>query len=123
MGANNEVGTLQPLEEIGTLCRERGALLHSDAVQALGKIPLNVDQMNLDLASLTAHKLYGPKGCGALYVRDKVRLTALVDGGGHEHGMRSGTLNVPGIVGFAKAVAVAQAEMPQEARRAARLLD
>ncbi len=123
MAANNEVGTLQPLEEIGTLCHERGALFHSDAVQALGKIPLNVDQMNLDLASLTAHKLYGPKGCGALYVRDKVRLTALVDGGGHEHGMRSGTLNVPGIVGFAKAVAVAQAEMPEEGLRVAALRD
>ena len=87
MGANNEVGTLQPLEEIGRLCRERGVLFHSDAVQALGKVPLSVDAMHLDLVSLTAHKLYGPKGCGALYVRCKdpqVRLSALIDGGGHE---------------------------------------
>ena len=123
MAANNEVGTLQPLEEIGKLCRERGVLFHSDAVQALGKVPLNVDQMNLDLASLTAHKLYGPKGCGALYVRGTVRLTALIDGGGHEHGMRSGTLNVPGIVGFAKAVAIARAEMPDESLRISALRD
>lgn len=117
MAANNEVGTLQPLEEIGQLCRERGVLFHSDAVQALGKVPLSVDAMHLDLVSLTAHKLYGPKGCGALYVRCKdpqVRLSALIDGGGHERGMRSGTLNVPGIVGFGKACAVAQEEMPKE---------
>ncbi len=92
-------------------------------MQALGKVPLNVDQMNLDLASLTAHKLYGPKGCGALYVRGTVRLTALIDGGGHEHGMRSGTLNVPGIVGFAKAVAIARAEMPDESLRISALRD
>jgi cysteine desulfurase len=123
MAANNEVGTLQPLEEIGKLCHERGVIFHSDAVQALGKVPLNVDQMNLDLAALTAHKLYGPKGCGALYVRSKVRLTALIDGGGHEHGMRSGTLNVPGIVGFAKAVAIAQAEMLDESARISALRD
>jgi cysteine desulfurase len=124
MGANNEVGTLQPLEEIGRLCRERGVLFHSDAVQALGKVPLSVDEMHLDLVSLTAHKLYGPKGCGALYVRCKdpqVRLSALIDGGGHERGMRSGTLNVPGIVGFGKACAVAQEEMPKESVRTARL--
>jgi cysteine desulfurase len=121
MAANNEVGTLQPLAEIGKLCRERGVLFHSDAVQALGKVPLHVDQMNLDLASLTAHKLYGPKGCGALYVRSKVRLTSLIDGGGHERGVRSGTLNVPGIVGFARAVAIAQAEMAHESGRIAAL--
>jgi cysteine desulfurase len=124
MGANNEVGTLQPLEEIGRICRERGVLFHSDAVQALGKVPLNVDAMHLDLVSLTAHKLYGPKGCGALYVRCKdpqVRLSALIDGGGHERGMRSGTLNVPGIVGFGKACAVAQEEMPEESVRTTRL--
>jgi cysteine desulfurase len=124
MGANNEVGTLQPLEEIGRLCRERGVLFHSDAVQALGKVPLSVDEMHLDLVSLTAHKLYGPKGCGALYVRCKdpqVRLSALIDGGGHERGMRSGTLNVPGIVGFGKACGVAQEEMAEESVRTARL--
>ncbi|HWX55844.1 MAG TPA: IscS subfamily cysteine desulfurase [Verrucomicrobiae bacterium] len=124
MAANNEVGTLQPLREIGELCRERGVLFHSDAVQALGKVPLDVDLMNLDLASLTAHKLYGPKGCGALYVRCKdpqVRISAIIDGGGHERGMRSGTLNVPGIVGFGEACAIAQKEMPEESRRTAAL--
>jgi cysteine desulfurase len=124
MAANNEVGTLQPLQEIGKLCRERGVLFHSDAVQALGKVPLDVDLMNLDLASLTAHKLYGPKGCGALYVRcqgPQVRISAIIDGGGHERGMRSGTLNVPGIVGFGKACAIAQEEMPEESGRTAAL--
>lgn len=121
MAANNESGVLQPMEEIGKLCRERGVLFHSDAVQALGKVPLDVKQMNLDLASLTAHKNYGPKGCGALYVRTGVRLAAMVDGGGHEHGMRSGTLNVPGIVGFGKACEVSLAEMPEESCRIAGL--
>lgn len=126
MAANNEIGVLQPLEEIGRLCRERGVLLHSDAVQALGKVPLDVEKMNLDLVSMTAHKLYGPKGCGALYVRGKnpqVKISALIDGGGHEHGMRSGTLNVPGIVGFGKACEIAQQEMPEESRRLAGLRD
>src|SRR5438552_2217207 len=126
MAANNEIGVLQPLEEIGKLCRQRGVLFHSDAVQALGKVPLDVNKMNLDLASLTAHKLYGPKGCGALYVRRKnprVQISAIIDGGGHERGMRSGTLNVPGIVGFGKACAVAQQEMPTESVRVAALRD
>jgi cysteine desulfurase len=119
MAANNETGVLQPIEEIGKLCRERGVLFHSDAVQALGKVPLNVSQANLDLASLTAHKLYGPKGCGALYVRHDVdvRLVPMIDGGGHESGMRSGTLNVPGIVGFGKACEVAQQDMAEETVR------
>jgi cysteine desulfurase len=120
MAANNEIGVLQPLEEIGKLCRERGVLFHSDAVQALGKVPLDVNKMNIDLASLTAHKLYGPKGCGALYVRRKnprVQISAIIDGGGHERGMRSGTLNVPGIVGFGKACEIARLEMPQESAR------
>jgi cysteine desulfurase len=121
MAANNETGVLQPMEEIGKLCRERGVLFHSDAVQALGKVPLGVNEMNLDLASLTAHKNYGPKGCGALYVRSGVRLAAMVDGGGHEHGMRSGTLNVPGIVGFGKACEISLAEMPEESCRIAGL--
>src|SRR5438270_1590311 len=105
MAANNETGVLQPIDEIGKLCRERGVLFHSDAVQALGKVPLDVRKVSLDLASLTAHKLYGPKGCGALYVRNNtaVRLEPMIHGGGHEHGLRSGTLNVPGIVGFGKA--------------------
>ena len=126
MAANNETGVLQPLEEIGRLCRERGVLFHSDAVQALGKVPLDVEKMNLDLVSMTAHKLYGPKGCGALYVRGKnpqVKISALIDGGGHEHGMRSGTLNVPGIVGFGMACEIAQQEMPEEGRRLAGLRD
>lgn len=126
MAANNEIGVLQPLEEIGKLCRQRGVLFHSDAVQALGKVPLDVNKMNLDLVSLTAHKLYGPKGCGALYVRRKnprVQISAIIDGGGHERGMRSGTLNVPGIVGFGKACEIAQEEMPEESRRLARLRD
>lgn len=123
MAANNETGVIQPNEEIGKLCRERGALFHSDAVQALGKVPLDVHKANLDLASLTAHKLYGPKGCGALYVRSDaaVRLEPLIHGGGHEHGMRSGTLNVPGIVGFGKACEIAQKDMPEESCRVAGL--
>src|SRR6185312_74096 len=99
-------------------CRERGVLFHSDAVQALGKVPLNARQANLDLASLTAHKLYGPKGCGALYVRSdaSVKIAPMIHGGGHENGMRSGTLNVPGIVGFGKACEIAQQDMPEESR-------
>jgi cysteine desulfurase len=123
MAANNETGVLQPIQEIGKLCRERGILFHSDAVQALGKLPLNVAAANLDLASLTAHKLYGPKGCGALYVRHDVdvRLAPMIDGGGHESGLRSGTLNVPGIVGFGKACAVAQQDMREESCRIAGL--
>lgn len=123
MAANNETGVLQPIEEIGKLCRERGVLFHSDAVQALGKVPLDVNRANLDLASLTAHKLYGPKGCGALYVRgdSSVKLAPLIDGGGHENGLRSGTLNVPGIVGFGKACEIAQNEMPEESCRLAGL--
>ena len=123
MAANNETGVLQPIEEIGRLCRERGVLFHSDAVQALGKVPLDVNRANLDLASLTAHKLYGPKGCGALYVRKSsaAQLVPLIDGGGHENGLRSGTLNVPGIVGFGKTCEIAQQEMPEESCRLAGL--
>jgi cysteine desulfurase len=123
MAANNETGVLQPIEEIGKLCRERGILFHSDAVQALGKVPLDVSKANLDLASLTAHKLYGPKGCGALYVRHcvDVRLAPMIDGGGHESGLRSGTLNVPGIVGFGKACEIAQQDMAEESCRVAGL--
>lgn len=123
MAANNETGVLQPIEEIGKLCRDRGVLFHSDAVQALGKVPLDVTRANLDLASLTAHKLYGPKGCGALYVRhgDAVRLVPLIDGGGHENGLRSGTLNVPGIVGFGQTCEIARNEMPEESCRLAGL--
>jgi len=121
MAANNETGVLQPMAEIGKLCRERGVLFHSDAVQALGRVPLDVNSMNLDLVSLTAHKNYGPKGCGALYVRSGVRVSPMIDGGGHERGMRSGTLNVPGIAGFGKACEISRAEMPEEIPRIAGL--
>jgi cysteine desulfurase len=120
MLANNEVGTIQPLAEIGKITRARGVLLHSDAVQGLGKTPFDVREMNVDLASLTAHKIYGPKGVGALYVRrskPRVRLSAQMDGGGHERGNRSGTLNVPGIVGFAKACKILIEEGKAEAER------
>jgi cysteine desulfurase len=120
MLANNEVGTIQPLAEIGRLCKERGVLLHSDAVQAIGKIPVNVDTLGADLMSLTAHKLYGPKGVGALYVRmgkPRVKLVPQMDGGGHEKGRRSGTLNVPGIVGFGKACELAGQLMADESAR------
>lgn len=119
MYANNEIGVLQPIRDIGKICKERGVLFHTDGVQAIGKVPVNVISDNIDLLSLTAHKLYGPKGVGALYVRRKsprVQLTAQMDGGGHERGMRSGTLNVPGIVGFGEACAIAQAEMPEESK-------
>src|SRR5687767_7946441 len=126
MLANNEVGTIQPIEAIGQLTRKRGILLHCDAVQGLGKTPFDVRQMNVDLASLTAHKIYGPKGVGALYVRrskPRVRLSAQMDGGGHERGNRSGTLNVPGIVGFAKACEIMEREGKEEAERLRRLRD
>ncbi len=121
---NNEIGVLQPIAEIGKLCRERGVIFHTDAVQAIGKVPVDVNKMNIDVASITAHKLYGPKGAGALYVRRKnprVQLVPLIDGGGHERGMRSGTLNVPGISGLGKACAIAQEEMPQESCKMAGL--
>lgn len=126
MAANNEIGVLQPLAEIGKICREKGVLFHTDAVQAFGKVPLDMNAMNIDLASLTAHKVYGPKGVGALYVRrrnPRVRLTAQMDGGGHERGFRSGTLNVPGIVGFGKAAQIAFDEMPEESARLIQLRD
>ena len=119
MLANNEIGTVNPVNEIGAIVKERGALFHIDAVQGVGKIPFDVGAAKADLVSLSAHKMYGPKGVGALYVRRKprVRLTAGIDGGGHERGMRSGTLNVPGIVGFGKAAEIALAEIGPESRR------
>ncbi|HVO62053.1 MAG TPA: IscS subfamily cysteine desulfurase [Terriglobales bacterium] len=118
MAANNEIGVIQPIEEIGKLCRERGVLFHSDATQAVGKMPVDVNKLSIDLMSISAHKMYGPKGVGALYVRGqnpRVKLAPLIDGGGHERGMRSGTLNVPGIVGLGRACAIASEVMPQEA--------
>lgn len=120
MAANNEVGTIQPLAEIGKHTRARGVLFHSDAVQGIGKMPFDVEAMNLDLVSITAHKMYGPKGIGALFVRrskPRVRITAQVDGGGHEFGMRSGTLNVPAIVGFGKAAEIMKNEGAAESER------
>jgi cysteine desulfurase len=123
MFANNEIGTVQPIAEIGKLCRRRGILFHCDAVQGIGRVPFNVDEMNVDLVSLSAHKMYGPKGVGALYVRRKprVRIAPIIDGGGHERGMRSGTLNVASIVGFGKAAELARQEMAEESARLLRL--
>lgn len=124
MAANNEIGVLQPIEEIGKLCRERGVIFHSDATQAVGKMPVDVNKQGIDLVSISAHKMYGPKGVGVLYVRRKnprVQLSPGIDGGGHERGMRSGTLNVPGIVGLGKACAIATDDMPKEASHLAGL--
>ncbi len=124
MAANNEIGVLQPLAEIGKLCKERGVIFHTDSTQAIGKIPIDVNKMGIDLASISAHKMYGPKGVGALYVRRKnprVQLVAQMDGGGHERGMRSGTLNVPGIVGLGKACEICMNEMPEESCKLAGL--
>jgi cysteine desulfurase len=126
MYANNEIGVIQPIAEIGKMCRERGVLFHTDGVQAIGKIPVNVNTDNIDIMSITAHKIYGPKGVGALYVRRKsprVQLIAQMDGGGHERNMRSGTLNVPAIVGLGEACAIAQREMPEEMTRLRYLRD
>jgi cysteine desulfurase len=126
MFANNEIGTINPIAELGKVCKEKGVLFHTDAVQALGKVPVDVEAMGIDLLSLTAHKIYGPKGVGALYVRRKnprVRLAPMVHGGGHERGMRSGTLNVPGIVGFGKAAELAFKLMPEERARLTKLRD
>jgi cysteine desulfurase len=121
MAANNETGVLQPIAEIGKLCRERDVIFHTDAAQAIGKISIDVAPQNIDLLSISAHKAYGPKGVGALYVRNGVEIAATIDGGGHERGMRSGTLNVPGIVGLGKVCEICREEMPQESRRIAGL--
>lgn len=124
MAANNEIGTIHPIKEIGRLAKERGVLFHCDATQGVGKIPMDVEEMGIDLLSMSAHKMYGPKGIGALYVRSKgpkVGLSPLIDGGGHERGMRSGTLNVPGIVGLGAACAVAQKELAKEMDRLTKL--
>lgn len=126
MYANNEIGVVQPMKEISAIARKHGALVFSDATQAVGKIPVNVNKDGIDLLAMTAHKMYGPKGIGALYVRRKnprVKVTAQMDGGGHERGMRSGTLNVPGIVGFGKACELCLNEMEQDAQRLSKLRD
>lgn len=126
MWANNETGIIQPMDEIGKICEEKGVLLFSDATQAVGKIPTLPKEMGIHLMTFSAHKMYGPKGVGALFVnrrQPRVKLTAQIDGGGHEEGMRSGTLNVPGIVGFGKAAAIAQMEMTNEAIRLSQLRD
>jgi cysteine desulfurase len=126
MAANNEIGVLQPLDEIGQITRRRGVLLHTDAAQAAGKIPLSVRRLAVDLVSLSAHKMHGPQGVGALYVRSRnprVHLSPIIDGGGHEHGYRSGTLNLPGIVGFGAAAELAQSAMRAEAERLRQLRD
>jgi cysteine desulfurase len=119
MLANNEIGTVQPIAELGEVTREKGVLFHVDAVQGVGKVPFDVEKMKVDLASLSGHKIYGPKGIGALWVRRKprVRIAPIIDGGGHERGMRSGTLNVPGIVGFGRAAELAQQLVPEETKR------
>lgn len=126
MWANNETGVIQPMREIAQICEKHGVLFHSDATQAVGKIPTHPRETGVHLMSFTAHKMYGPKGVGALYVSRKnprVKVTAQIDGGGHERGMRSGTLNVPGIVGFGKAAEIAKNEMQQDAERVSRLRD
>jgi len=126
MAANNEIGVLQPWAEIGKICREKGVLFHTDATQAVGKVAIDVSKQNIDLMSISAHKMYGPKGVGALYVRRKnprVQISAIIDGGGHERGMRSGTLNVPGIVGLGKACELCREGMQQESARLSGLRD
>jgi cysteine desulfurase len=126
MTANNEIGVLQPIREIAAIAHEHGALVHTDAVQAFGKVPFSILETGVDMASLTAHKIYGPKGVGALFVRrrdPKIDLEPLIDGGGHERGLRSGTLNVPGIVGFGKAAEIAAAEVVDEGKRVSALRD
>jgi cysteine desulfurase len=126
MLANNEIGTINPMKEIGKIAKEKGILLHCDATQGVGKIPVDVQEMGIDLMSFTAHKMYGPKGVGALYVRKKaprVRIAPMIDGGGHERGMRSGTLPVPLIVGFGKACELCEQEMPTESVRLAKMRD
>jgi len=126
MAANNEIGVVQPIAEIGAIAKERGILFHTDAVQMVGKLPFDVNQLKVDLVSISAHKMYGPKGVGALYVRrrnPRVLLAPIIEGGGHERGMRSGTLNVPGIVGFGKAAELAKQEMNAESQRLRELRD
>jgi cysteine desulfurase len=123
MHANNEIGTIEPIEEIGKICKERGVYFHTDAVQSVGKIPVDVEKMNIDLLSASAHKFYGPKGVGLLYVRKGVKIEPLLHGGGHECGLRSSTVNVPGIVGMAEALKLRKKEMASEAKKLTKLRD
>ncbi len=123
MHANNEIGTIQPIKEIGALAREKGIYFHTDAVQSVGKIPVNVEDMNVDLLSISAHKLYGPKGIGALYIRKGVRIDPLLHGGGHERGMRPGTENIPGIVGLGKACQIAEENLEKNMEYVSSLRD
>jgi cysteine desulfurase len=126
MYANNEIGVMQPIAEIGKICHEKGVIFHTDAVQAVGKVPVDVQKDNIDVLSLSGHKIYGPKGVGALYVRrrnPRVQISEQINGGGHERGMRSGTLNVPGIVGLGKACEICGEEMEAEAKRERELRD
>ncbi|MFH1228800.1 MAG: cysteine desulfurase NifS [Candidatus Aenigmatarchaeota archaeon] len=123
MHANNEIGTIEPIEEIGNICRERGVCFHTDAVQTFGKIPIDVEKMNIDSLSVSAHKFYGPKGMGALYIKNGIKIEPLLHGGGHERGLRSSTSNVPGAVGMAEAVRLRKKEMIPEAKRLTKLRD
>ncbi|MEM4152546.1 MAG: cysteine desulfurase NifS [Candidatus Pacearchaeota archaeon] len=123
MHANNEIGTIEPIEEIGKICKKHKVYFHTDAVQSFGKIPIDVKKMNIDLLSASSHKLYGPKGVGLLYINQDVKIEPVQHGGGHESGLRSGTENVPGIVGFAKAIELAEKNMKKEAERQTKLRD
>jgi len=123
MHANNEIGTIEPIAELGKICKDRDVLFHTDAVQTFGKIPIDVKKMNIDLLSASAHKFYGPKGVGALYVRSGIKIEPLFQGGGHEKGLRSSTVNVAGIVGMAEAVRLRQKEMNAEAKKLTALRD
>ncbi len=123
MHANNEIGTIEPIEEIGKICKEKGIYFHTDAAQTFGKIPIDVNKMNIDLMTMSSHKMYGPKGVGALYIRDGVKITPLLHGGGHELGLRSSTVNVAGIVGFAQACKICKKEMKKTTKRLRKLRD
>lgn len=123
MHANNEIGTIEPIDEIGKICRKKGVYFHTDAAQSFGKIPIDVNKMNLDLVTVNAHKMYGPQGVGALYIREGVKIDPLLHGGGHEFGFRSSTSNVPGIVGFGKAAELRKKEMDAEAKKLIKLRD
>ena len=123
MHANNEIGVIEPIAEIGKICKEKGVYFHTDAVQSFGRIPLNVDKMNIDLLTASSHKMYGPKGAACLFIREGVKIEPLLHGGGHEFGLRSSTINVPAVVGFAKAVEICYQEMEKETQRSTKLRD